>query len=386
MRVAIAIHEYPPVGGGAATAAAQTARALAGAGHDVLVVTGGVPGLPREQRADGITIARLPALRLATLAPSALELISFTAGAALLLERRLRAFAAEGVIAYFAVPVGPFAVRAARRLGIPAVVSLRGSDVPGFRHGRLDGPLAAAVARPVIRWTLGQADAVAPNSDVLRDLALAFMPELHARIHVVPNGIEEESIASAPAASGRPSVQLIQVGQLIERKRVALTLEALAHLPDIGLTLIGDGPQRAELERRAAALGLAERVRFTGHQPRSSILEQLRRHDLFVMTSVAEGMSNALLEAMAAGLPVITTPSGSHDLVERAGCGLVLQRDDPAALAAAITDLAADAGRRSALGRAAIAHARTLTWTACATRFTDLLAAAEPGYAAADHR
>ncbi len=370
MRIAIAIHEYPPIGGGASTAAAQTARALAAAGHDVLVVTAGVPGQPRDEHVDGVTIARLPNLRQTLLAPSVVELLSFCAGAALLLERRLRAFRAEGVIAYFAVPVGPFAVQAARRLDIPVVVSLRGSDVPGFKNGRLEG--LGAIARPVIRWTLGRATAVAPNSAVLRDLALAFHPEIASKTVIVPNGIEAESIARAPAGAGGGPLKLIQVGQLIARKRVGVTLEALAGL-DAELTVIGDGPLRGELEARARALDVASRVTFTGHLPRAEILSRLRAHDLFVMTSAAEGMSNALVEALAAGLPIVTTPNGSHDVVEDAGAGVVVPVDDPGALRAAIAELAASPARRAALAEAGLAHARGLTWDATAQGFARLL-------------
>jgi len=378
VRIAIAIHEYPPVGGGAATAAQQTARALAADGHEVLVVTAGGRGLAAEEREPGLTVERLPGLRAAVFAPNALELLSFCAGAAVALEGRLRRFGAEGVIAYFAVPVGPFAVRAARRLGVPVVVSLRGSDVPGFRHGRLEGRLGA-VARPAIRWTLAHADAVAPNSEVLRAMAAAFMPTIEDRLQIVPNGIEDASIAAVPASSGSPVLHLIQVGQLIERKRVAVTLDALARLPDVRLTVIGEGPLRPALEAQARALGLVDRVDFAGHQPRAIVVDRLRQHDVFVMTSVAEGMSNALLEAMAGGLPIVTTASGSHDLVAAAGAGVIVPPDDPAALAEAIADLAAAPSHREAFAQAALRHARGLTWRATARGFARLLSyAARP--------
>lgn len=371
MRIALAIHEYPPIGGGAATAAAQTAHALAGAGHEVLVVTAGVAGLPREEQHGRITVCRLPTIRAAVLAPSAVELLAFCVGAAVSLEGRVRRFGAEGLIAYFAVPVGPFAVRAARRLGIPVVVSLRGSDVPGFRNGRLER--LGAIAQPVIRWTLDRADAVAPNSRALRDLALAFMPEVAPKLTIVANGIEAESIADTPARSGERTLRLVQVGQLIERKRVSVTLDALDGLPDARLTVIGDGPLRGPLEDRARELGIAGRVTFTGHLPRAEILARLRAHDVFVMTSVAEGMSNALVEALAAGLPIVTTPNGSHDVVTDADAGIVVPTDDPRVLRRAIADLADAPDRRDAMARRGLAHARTLTWDATARGFVRLL-------------
>ncbi len=379
VRIAVVIHEFPPIGGGAATAAACAARALAEGGHRVMVVTAGGRNLPATDALDGVQVERLASLRLRALAPSKLELLSFCASALVSLERRIRRFAADGVLAYFAVPAGAIAVRVARNLKIPIVVSLRGSDVPGFSGGRLDGPLGR-VAHPVIRRTLSRADVVAPNSEALRALALAFMPEIAPRIAVVPNGIESSLIAAEPAASGGPEIALVQVGQLIARKRVAATIDAVARLRASGvpvrLTVVGDGPLRGELERDVRDRDLGAHVELTGHRTRAEVLALLPRHDLFVMTSSAEGMSNALVEAMARGLPIVTTRNGSHDVVERAGCGRVLPVDDGAALVASLRELAGSAALRAELARAGIAHARTLTWTACAARFAELLASA----------
>jgi glycosyltransferase involved in cell wall biosynthesis len=369
MRIAIVIHEYPPVGGGAATAAAQTARALAGLGHQVQVITAGGPGLARRARDGDVAIRRLPTLRLSTLAPGALELISFCASAQLGLTRALRRFGADAVIAYFAVPAGVFTTAAARRLQIPCVVSLRGSDVPGFVDGRLSGPLGR-LAHPAVRRALRRAHRVAPNSQVLADLVSSFCPEIAADLAIVRNGIEPSAVAERPASSTGPELHLIQVGQLIRRKRVGVTLEALRKLADVPLklTVIGSGPLEAEL--RAAAEGLP--VDFAGHLPRAEILERLRSCDLFVMSSAAEGMSNAMFEAIAAGLPVITSANGSHDLVEVAGCGRVVPVDDPEALAANIRALARDRDERLRLANAGLAYARSRSWAVCAGELVEL--------------
>jgi glycosyltransferase involved in cell wall biosynthesis len=218
---------------------------------------------------------------------------------------------------------------------------------------------------------------VAPNSDALRSLALAFMPEIAPRLRVVPNGIEEEAVAAAPACSGADELRWIQVGQLIGRKRVAATIESLAVLRGRGgrarLTIVGEGPLRRDLELLARERGVADEVEFLGHRPRTAVMELLRKHDVFIMTSAAEGMSNALLEAMACGLPIVTTRNGSHDLVEQAGCGRVTPVDEGDALTAALAELAASESLRDQLARAGLAHARTLTWTACARQFVDLL-------------
>ncbi len=369
MRIAIVIHEFPPIGGGAATAAQQTARALVRENHEVLVVTAGTRGVLGYEFDNGVEIHRLPSLRMRTFYPGPFELLSFCASAALLLTRELRQFRAEGVISYFAVPAGVFATRSARQLSIPCVVSLRGSDVPGFAQGRLDSK-AGRLAYPAIRSVLRQAHRLAPNSAVLANLARQFMPDIDGKMVIVRNGIESSALADRPASSGNEVLHLIQVGQLIKRKRVEVTLAALRLLSDvpIHLSIVGSGPLEKSL--RHAALGL--RVKFLGHLPRNQILALLRQHDVFIMTSLAEGMSNAMLEAIAAGLPIITTRNGSDDVVTSAACGLVIAPDDVDALVTCISELA-DVKIRERLSWAGLDYANTRTWATCAREMVELL-------------
>ncbi|MBT8492680.1 MAG: glycosyltransferase, partial [Deltaproteobacteria bacterium] len=106
MKIAIVIHEYPPYGGGASTAARATARALVELGHQVAVLTAGHSLRVERELDDGVIVIRLPSLRLRNLAPSALELMSFAFGASTLLKGCIRDFGADGILAYFAVPSG----------------------------------------------------------------------------------------------------------------------------------------------------------------------------------------------------------------------------------------------------------------------------------------
>src|SRR5690606_36200715 len=159
-------------------------------------------------------------------------------------------------------------------------------DVPGFPGGRLEGRLGA-LARPVVRRTLAGAAAVAPNSEVLRALAVDFMPAVAAKTVVIENGVDPAAIAAAPAESGGPELALVCVGQLIERKRVDLAIDAVHHLASAGvpvkLTVVGNGPLRAALARRARSLGLAGAVGFTGRLPRGEVRAVLAAADVFVM-------------------------------------------------------------------------------------------------------
>ena len=378
MRIAIVIHEFPPYGGGAATAAAQVAAELVRGGHHVLVVTSSVPGGCEGESEHGYEITRLPTTRRSRLAPRPHELLTYAASCFWRLERHLRKFQAEGVIAFMAVPSGYFAVRAAQRMRIPAVVSLRGSDVPGFSPDRISG-LYRAVADRLVRSTLRRADAIAPNSEFLASLATGFCPDVASRMTIVFNGIEPAAIADQPACSDGTSLRLVQVGQLIARKQVQHVIEAIPRLLEanipVRLTVIGSGPLENELRDLARRLCPADAVEFLGHLSRDRILTTLRCCDLFLSTSKAEGMSNAVLEAMASGLPIIIAPNGSEDIVKAARSGRVLQEVTSVEIAQQVTELYAQPTERRDLGLRGIEFARQHSWTATASSFVELLRA-----------
>ena len=141
------------------------------------------------------------------------------------------------------------------------------------------------------------------------------------------------------------------VGRLNEVKRQDLLLRAVARLPGVQVVLVGDGPERDNLTRLAAELGIAERVRFAGYRADPELL--LPAFDLFALTSRLEGLPLSLLEAWAAGLPVISTAVGGIPKVVRADDnGLLVPSGDDAAIARAIARVLADETLARRLGDA----------------------------------
>lgn len=144
------------------------------------------------------------------------------------------------------------------------------------------------------------------------------------------------------------------VGRLVPQKVHERFLAAAAavhrHRPEVRFLVIGDGPLRASLEERTVALGLAGAVRFTGQ--RADVATLLRRIDLLVFSSDWEGLSVAALEALAAGVPVVSTPvEGMSELLEN-GAGIVVAQRRPEPLAEAVVELLDDPARRAAMGAA----------------------------------
>jgi glycosyltransferase involved in cell wall biosynthesis len=261
---------------------------------------------------------------------------------------------------------------AARLAGVPAIVTTEHSTEGGLlSRRRLAG----------MRATAGLADRIVAVSEPVRQSAALRLGVPVERIDVIPNGIDLEAWAgfeararAARAATGR-DVVVGCVGRLVEAKGYDLLLEALAQLepPRPRLVVAGDGPDRAELEARAARLGIAADVEWLGFRPDVPAL--LASFDVFAMPSRWEGHSVALLEAMAAGCACLG--SDIPEIVETLGdAGLCVEAGSVAALAAGLRQLAASPERRAELGRAAEHRVRRFSIDSAAQRYADVYAAA----------
>jgi glycosyltransferase involved in cell wall biosynthesis len=175
------------------------------------------------------------------------------------------------------------------------------------------------------------------------------------KFRVIPNGVETAGVPQATHdAKARPKV--ICVARLVQGKRHAVLLHALARLRDEGADfeceLVGDGPWLETTQALAAKLGLADRVNFLGTRPPEDVRALLAGADVFVLASIWEGLPGSVLEAMAAGLPVVgTNVNGIREIVVPGETGVLVPPDDADALADALGALLANAGVRAKMGR-----------------------------------
>jgi glycosyltransferase involved in cell wall biosynthesis len=235
----------------------------------------------------------------------------------------------------------------ARLLRKPTLLQLHGGDLDAWylEHGTL--------GRFGIRTCLKIPSEVIVLSEYWRSFVASLAPRQHIRI--VPNGVRVD-LAEPRTRPSDTELRILTLGALGVRKGHFEILEAAAQLPPTGLRFLfaGEdefGGEEAELRTRAAALGIADRVEFVGAVTGTAKWRLLANTDLFLLPSRGENMPNAVLEAMAAGLPVVCTSVGA--LPEMLDVGAIfVPTNDAAAIANAIREVAADPARRTAMGRA----------------------------------
>jgi glycosyltransferase involved in cell wall biosynthesis len=215
----------------------------------------------------------------------------------------------------------------------------------------------AQIARRVLtrRMVLSRTPVVLPSRHLVR-IATEIWKLPSRVVRYVPNGVDLARFAVDGSQRGSPQPVIGTVAALREEKNVARLLRAFAALPSGQLVVVGDGPQRPALETLAAALGVSERVRFAGHHQDTPAF--YAQFDIFALSSDTEQMPLSVIEAMASGLPVVSTDVGDVRLMVSEENVPHVTRLDDAALAAALGGLIADPNRRRRIGLGNLAKAR----------------------------
>jgi L-malate glycosyltransferase len=231
----------------------------------------------------------------------------------------------------------------------PNIASVWGRDV-----------MAVASSMPwygfLTRYALSKADHVTATGPRLAEATLRYTPA-GKPVTVVPYGIDLERFRPIdPRPATRDPIVIGAVARLSPEKGLDVLLDASMMLSkkgtDLRVVLVGHGPERSKLERKATKLGIAERVEFRGDVPHNHVPDVLAELDIFAMPSREEGFGVAALEASAMQLPVVASDThGIPDAVEHERTGLLVPPNDATALAEAIARLAGDPALRERLGR-----------------------------------
>ena len=259
----------------------------------------------------------------------------------------------EHLHAHFAHDPALVALLTRRLTGVPYSVTAHARDL-------------YQIPVPSLRARAHEASAVvtccAANLHYLRSVLPAA---LHPRLHLIPHGVEVDRFVPAPREASPAPVEILSVGRLVEKKGFPDLLRACrsvkdsaAHVP-FRLRIYGDGPMRAGLVELRDRLGLQEDVEFLGERDGDDVLRAYQRADVFALTPCVtadgdrDGIPNVIVEAMACGLPVLTTDAGGvTEVVHHGVNGLVAEPRDVATLAGFLAELCSAPGRRRALGDA----------------------------------
>lgn len=378
MRILMLDNEFPPLGGGTGVVNLHLLREFAevdGLWVDLVTSSRTADQWEEEQFAPRIRLYKVPVDNHNIHHARNIELLRYAWRGYRQCCRLQDRQAYDFSFAFAGVPAGVMSYALKRRCRLPYVLSLQGPDVPWFER-RYDYLYPFLI--PVLRRVWREAAAVTSISSEFERLAQRTLPGLQTR--VIFNGVDAEAFSPEERQGGpEADLHILCVGRLIERKGQQHLLRAFARLrencpgQELRLVLAGTGDAEAELKALAAELGLGAQVTFAGFVSRQEMPGLYRQADIFVLPSQQEGMSIALLEALAAGLPVVVSDTGgTQELVTAGENGLVTAWGDVEGLEQALRELAQDAGKRQRLGTASRRRAMDFTWAAAARRHLEL--------------
>lgn len=374
MRVIIYSYEYPPLGGGVGNAISHILPRLAK--HDDLqidFVTSALDDKLSVENIDSnltfhrIPIGEKPQDKLHK--QRAGDMIRYTLAATNYTRTLLREHEYDLNI-FFGFPGG--LVSLLYKWKMPYIVSLRGIEVPGYSPKYKQWYW---LYRPLAWMIWGFATRVVANSSGLKKLARQTRPQQH--IEIITNGVDTDKFT--------PSVDKFEQFTVTAGATILGKIKGLdqlvrgfakfhQHQPQSQLMLIGSGDYESELRQLVEELGIAEATKFVGRKDHNWIAANLPKCHVLCLPSLNEGMSNAMLEGLACGLPlIITEVGGSDELVEPGVNGYIVPKHDSASIANALLELSNDRDSLVKFGTASRSKAEKMSWDQVAAKYYRLI-------------
>lgn len=378
MRILFLNYEYPPLGGGAGNAAFYLLREFAKINDlEIDLVTSSADNeYYLEKVGERIRVHKLPIGKNQKNLhfQSQKDLLVYAWKACFFARKLFKKNKYNLTHSFFTVPCGLLSLIFKITQKIPYVVSLRGADVPGYSE-RFS--VVYKFIKPIIKKIWKYSSGVVANSQGLKNLALKSKPD--QEISVIYNGVDTDHFSPSADDLHSQSEFIITTGasRLTARKGLNYLLEALRQLktkyPFLKLKIMGEGSDKSNLERLAEELRISDRVEFIGRIPREETAPYYREANLFVLPSLNEGMSNAMLEALASGLPVVTTDTGgTRELVQEGINGFTVKMRDAEDLAAKIEKIIKDKSLRLKMAQKSREISRKFSWKSVAEQYYEI--------------
>jgi glycosyltransferase involved in cell wall biosynthesis len=316
MNILVINYEYPPIGGGGGVLCKDISEGIAAKGHRITVVTSQYGSLQKNEHLHGVNIFRVPVLmRKKQTVASMASMISFVPMCIWKVKELMKYNTYDLINTHFAIPSGPAGQYLSRRYHIPNVLTILGGDI--IDPSKFLSPHNTILLNQTVRKMLFGADrVVAESTDIKRNAQKYY--GFDRQVDIVPLGIYPNAHpAKNRQALGLPMDKFIfvTIGRLVKRKN----LEDLLHIfkdvqetdPSI-LLVIGDGPEKDNIEKRSKQLGINNAVRLLGRVSDEEKFQYLAASDVYLSTAIHEGFGIVFLEAMECGLPVISYDRGGQ--------------------------------------------------------------------------
>ena len=362
MKIALLVSGFPPqVLAGTEVATYNIATHLAKIGHEVHVITRLDEGLPRESTENGFYIHRVRVINKRILESASFFINTF------LVLRRIK----PDLIHVQSILAVLHAFLAKLFLRKPFVVYGRGTDIY----------LASRFDRLLYKLTLARADAVIAQTN---DMKSAIQKLYHRDVFVIPNGVDIDRFSRISRGKARIRLNieanekiLLFVGGLRPVKGVRYLIESMSIIKqrdrNIRLLIVGDGEQRRNLEKSTEKLNLGKWISFAGEIPSERVAEYLVASDIFVLPSLSEGFPLTVLEAMASGLPIVTTRvRGLPEIVKDNENGCLVQPKNPGQIAEKVLLLLENDDLRQRVSENNREKAKQYTWESVAKNLEEI--------------
>jgi glycosyltransferase involved in cell wall biosynthesis len=355
------------MGGGASSATYNLALELVKLGHSVDVLTSRFGDQPSEEIINGIKVYRVTSWRHGIHNCGLRGAISYVVFAFFSLRGLLKKNRYDLLHYFFGLPTGLLSLYSHGVKNQPYILSLRGSDVPGFDATSLKLRFLHWLLKPITVRIWKKAERLVAVSHGLREMAQRTLPG--RPIGVVHNGIDTDIFKPVPNHNDHSngSVRLLCVSRLIERKGLDYLFQAMAEMndPRIRVDIVGTGSSEQRLKSKVRGLGLETQVHFWGYKTAFELVDLYNQADIFILPSLSEGLAMVLLEAMSCGLPIIATNVGGiPEVVADGENGILIPPGKVNAIIQAIHRLVRDSVLRSRISRNNPSKIREqFTWT-----------------------
>ncbi len=341
MKILIINYEYPPLGGGGGIFTRDLAEELAKT-NDIDVITTHMKGLKQYENINGVNITRIPVFgRTSQYTSSLPALLTFVPSCVSKGIQMIRKKKYDLIHTHFAVPSGPAGIFLSKKFNIPHILSIHGGDI--YDPSKKTSPHRHLLLRYLIKKILDNSTKViAQSQNTKNNASRIYNPS--GKIDVIPLGLPIPKFLPAKKDDlglKMNNKYIISIGRLVKRKGYDHLLRAFSIIKkdicDIGLIIIGNGPEHDNLKKLAEELDVENNVFIINSADDNEKFQYLASSDIYALSSLHEGFGIVLLEAMSQGLPIVAANNGGQtDIIKEPRNGILVPPADNAIFANAI--------------------------------------------------